>query len=132
MGRRPGPSSLAGLPVSVLEKEIRRRSKSLKTLQRKRDRFAKRLAALDAQIAAAGGDVSTGGRRSRPQNATTLVEAMSKTLSGKTMGVTELADAVRKNGYTSHAANFRTIVNQALIKHRKLFKKVSRGQYTSA
>lgn len=121
------------MPVSMLQKELRRRTRSLKTLQRKRDRLAKKLAAIDAQIAAAGGVAGGGGAaRTRARNSTTLVEAMSKTLSGKTMGVTELAEAVRKNGYQSNAANFRTMVNQALLKHRKLFKKVSRGQYTTA
>ncbi len=132
MGRRPGPSSLASLPVSVLQKEIKRRSKSLKSLERKRDKVAKKLASIEAQIAAAGGSAGSGGRRTRPQNSMTLVQAMSKTLAGKTMGVTELANAVRKDGYSSHAANFRTIVNQALLKHRRAFKKVSRGQYTTA
>lgn len=131
MGRRPGPSSLAGLSVTVLEKELRRRAKSLRTLERKRDKLAKKLASLDAQIAASGGS-SARGRRSRPQNSMTLVQAMEKSLAGKTLGVTELANAVKKDGYSSHAANFRTIVNQALIKHRKVFKKVSRGQYTTA
>lgn len=121
------------MPVSALQKELRRRSRSLKTLQRKRDRLAKKLATLDAQIAAAGGAVNGGGAaRTRARNSSTLVESMNKTLAGKTMGVTELADAVRKNGYQSGAANFRTMVNQALLKHRKLFKKVSRGQYTTA
>jgi hypothetical protein len=48
------------------------------------------------------------------------------------MGVTEAATAVQKAGYTTNAANFRTIVNACLIKHKKLFKKVSRGQYTAA
>lgn len=131
MGRRPGPSSLANLSVNVLEKELRRRAKSLRTLERKRDRLAKKLATVDAQIAAAGGS-SARGRRTRPQNSMTLVQAMAKSLAGKTLGVTELANAVKKDGYSSHAANFRTIVNQALIKHRKVFKKVSRGQYTTA
>jgi hypothetical protein len=48
------------------------------------------------------------------------------------MGVSEAADAVLKAGYQTNAANFRTIVNQTLIKNRSMFKKVGRGQYTAA
>jgi len=48
------------------------------------------------------------------------------------MGVTEAAEAVKKAGYKTNAANFRVIVNQALLKHRNKFKKVERGQYTAA
>ena len=53
-------------------------------------------------------------------------------LKGKTMGVTEVAQAVQQAGYRTSAANFRVIVNQSLIKHRRLFKKVARGKYTAA
>ena len=60
-----------------------------------------------------------------------LVEALQKTLKGKTMGVTEVTEAVQKNGYKTSAANFRTIVNQTLIKHPKTFKKIARGQYSA-
>jgi hypothetical protein len=45
--------------------------------------------------------------------------------------VTQVAAAVQKAGYKTFAANFRTIVNQTLIKNRKIFKKISRGQYTA-
>ena len=47
------------------------------------------------------------------------------------MGVTEVAKAVVDAGYMTTAANFRTIVNQCLTKHRKLFKKLGRGKYTA-
>jgi len=49
---------------------------------------------------------------------------------GKTMGVSEAADAVQRAGYKTSAANFRTIVNQTMLKSPKI-KKVSRGQYTA-
>ena len=38
-------------------------------------------------------------------------------------------DAVQRNGYRTTSPNFRTIVNQTLIKHTDRFKRVSRGQY---
>ena len=132
MGRRPGPSSLAGLSEAVILAELRRRTKVVKKLVRARNNAARKLARCEAALKAAGGGGSGSTGRTRPKNSMTLVEAMNKTLAGKTMGVTELAQAVKKFGYTSHAANFRTIVNAALIKHRKVFRKVTRGKYTTA
>lgn len=60
-----------------------------------------------------------------------LVEALVKVLTGRTMSVTEVTQAVQDAGYQTSSANFRTIVNQTLIKS-KAFKKVSRGKYTAA
>ena len=48
----------------------------------------------------------------------------------KEMSVTEAADAVRANGYITTSPNFRTIVNQALIRDAR-FKRVGRGLYTA-
>jgi hypothetical protein len=42
--------------------------------------------------------------------------------------VTDVVELVQKQGYKTTAANFRTIVNQALGK-KTLFKKISRGIY---
>jgi hypothetical protein len=69
--------------------------------------------------------------RSRPRNAGSLVEALKKLLTGKTMSVTEMAAAVQKAGYKTSSPNFRTIVNQTLINNKKDFKRVARGQYTA-
>ncbi len=59
-----------------------------------------------------------------------LVDALKKVLARKTLSVGEAATAVQRIGYRTKSANFRTIVNQALISNRAAFKKVSRGQYT--
>ena len=59
-----------------------------------------------------------------------LVDALAKVLKGKTMGVAEAGEAVKRVGYKTNAANFRTMVNIALIKGGK-FKRVDRGQYTA-
>ncbi|MCC6908574.1 MAG: hypothetical protein IT430_11570 [Phycisphaerales bacterium] len=72
------------------------------------------------------------GAVTRSENSMTLTESLQKVLKGKTMGVTEVAAAVQKAGYKTNSENFRTIVNQTLIKNPKMFKKVSRGQYTAA
>ena len=52
-------------------------------------------------------------------------------LKGKTMRVKEMPDAVKKEGYQTDAANFRTMITPALIKHTHIFKKVGRGEYTA-
>lgn len=75
--------------------------------------------------------VKAGGPRKRPKNDMNLAEALAKVLKGTTMGVTEVTSAVQKAGYKTSAENFRTIVNQTLIRDAR-FKKVSRGQYTAA
>ena len=76
-----------------------------------------------------GGPGAISGRR-RPQNATNLVEALSKVLTEKVMSVTDVTEAVQKAGYQTTSPNFRTIVNQALIASGK-FKRMGRGQYTA-
>lgn len=121
--------SLESLSTAQLQAEIRRRSGTLASLQRKRDRLAGKLAQVNAEIAAQGGVVGAGTRAS---NASSLVEAMQKVLDGKTMGVSEVADAVQAAGYVTTSPNFRVIVNQTFIKHKKVFKRVGRGQYTVA
>ena len=134
MAKRGRRSGLASLPTAAIERELRRRARRVLVLERRRDRIADKLAAMDAQIRAMGG--SSNGRmisgRKRPRNETNLAEALAKVLKGKTMSVTEVAGAVQRAGYRTSAANFRVIVNQNLIKHRDLFKKVGRGQYTAA
>ena len=67
----------------------------------------------------------------RGRNAMSLVESLAATLRGKTMGVSEVSDAVQQAGYKTTSPNFRTIVNQALIGNPKRFRKVARGQYTA-
>lgn len=130
------------MPVSVLEAELRRRERGVGRLLRRRAKLQARLDALDDMIRAHGGTAGggrgrggrggrrgRGGGRRRFKNEMNLAEALGKVLSGKTMSVTDAAEAVQRAGYRTSADNFRTIVNQALI--RGPFKKVSRGQYTA-
>lgn len=128
--------SVKNMSVADLEREITRRRKQAGRLMRQRAALLRRLSALDAKIAAAGGragKAATGGvdgRSRRFKNSMSLVEALTKVLTGKTMGVTEAAEAAKKAGYRTVSPAFRTIVNQALIASGK-FKRVSRGQYTA-
>jgi len=119
-----------------LQKEIRRRHRTVGTLQGRRDRLAQRVANLDNQIQEMGGSVNgslgggaRGGRRAR--NAKALPQALLAVLKGKTMRVTDAADAVLKAGYKTASKTFRVQVNIALAKNRKLFRRVGRGQYTA-
>lgn len=132
-----GTGGLGSLSIDQLQAEIERRGRGLNKLYKQHARAMAKVEAIEALIAKHGGE--TGGRatrrvaggRKRPKNEMNLVEALQKTLKGKTMGVTEVAEAVQKAGYKTSAANFRTIVNQTLIKNPKIFKKVARGQYSA-
>ena len=132
-------SSLDKLSTEQLEAELRRRERSAQRLVNKRERLLSQIADIDAELASygyeagelpSGGNGRRGGGRKRPKNEMSLVEALEKALKGKTMGVSEAADAAQKLGYRSSSANFRNIVNQTLLKHPDTFKKVGRGQYT--
>ncbi len=155
---RRGRVSLAGVSLAQLQAELDKRASEIDALHAERGQLVARLAEIDAALgtgsptktgrAAAGGTAKRGRGRpkgsknvvkkkkttrkstgKRPSNKMNLADSMGKVLKGKTMGVSELADAVQKAGYKTTAANFRTIVNQTLIRDDR-FKKVSRGQYT--
>lgn len=131
---------LASVSVGELKAEINRRKKRIRTLVSKRNRLVAQLQQLDSEIEAEGGAefvkmsaMGDGRRRGgggrRPRNEANLADSMAAVLNGKTMGVTELSEAVQKAGYRTSSPNFRTIVNQTLIKDKR-FKRVERGQYT--
>jgi hypothetical protein len=124
---------LAGVSVGALEAELRRRERVTSKLHRKRQRVLNNLARIEAEILANGGSLSGGGRRGggrRARNAQSLVDALKSLLNGKTMSVTDAAEAVQKAGYHTTSPNFRTMVNQSLLK-KEHFKRVGRGQYTA-
>ena len=133
-GRRSG-GGLSNLSVAELQAELRRRQRRVGTLVAKYKRAAAKAETLRRQIedlggSVNGGPVAVGGARRRPRNEMNLVDALHKVLSGKTMTVTDAAEAVQKAGYKTTSSTFRTIVNQTLINSGK-FKRVGRGQYTS-
>lgn len=124
-------SSVASMSTAELQAEISRRQSGVSKLMRKRDRLREQLAEVEAEIAEAdpGTSIPTGGKRHR--NESSLVEALAGVLDGVELTVTEMSEAVRAAGYMTTSPNFRTIVNQTLIKNPKLFKRVSRGVYTA-
>jgi hypothetical protein len=98
-----------------------------------------KLSRLESRISDYGGSIASAlgrgrgrGRRrgGRAHNEMSLPEALQRLLRGKTMSVTEASVAVQRAGYRTGAANFRTMVNAALLKGDR-FRKVSRGKYTS-
>lgn len=149
-----GGGGLRAASAGELQAELQRRSRDLAMLESKRDELLSKVEGIDAEIAAINGalGVSTTaprGRRSagrakagagirvtrmaggrRPRNDSSLEVALANTLKGKTMGVSEVAEAVQQAGYKTTSPNFRTIVNQTLIKS-DLIKKIGRGQYTA-
>ncbi len=141
-GRPPGSASLQRVSTDVLMREVARREREAGKLVQERERLLARIEEIDSELAAfgevpAGPGATTrvakkrGGKRGpRPKNSVTLEEAIVQTLGGKTMGVTEIAQAVLKSGYKTNAENFRTMVNQTLLRSDKI-KKVARGKYTT-
>ena len=68
------------------------------------------------------------GRRGNKPSLPVLLHSI---LRGKTMSVPEMADAAKKAGHKTKSKSFRTIVSLALLNHKPMFKRVSRGQYTA-
>lgn len=113
--------------------EVRRRERARTVALRQRGRLLHKLGTIDAHIRRLGGAAGAGRLaqgRIRPRNTRTLTEALEHVLTGKTMSVTEAAEAVRRTGYATNSNNFRTQVNIALIKSGG-FKRTGRGQYTA-
>ena len=125
------PSALGAVSMEELQAEMARRSKAVGRLERRRNRLIAEIGEIDKELASFGALSASGGVRRRPRNDLNLVDTLAKVLKNKTMSVTDAAQAARDAGYMTTAANFRTIVNQALIREKKVFKKVSRGQYTA-
>ncbi|MCW5774990.1 MAG: hypothetical protein KIS87_00900 [Phycisphaeraceae bacterium] len=143
--RRAG--ALSSLSTVALAAELQRRQNEMPAL---RNREAELMAELDSVRAELDGLGAGGGApglrrrrgaigrtgrggsgRKRPKNDANLETYLARVLKGKTMGVTEVAIAVKRAGYRTTSPNFRTIVNQTLIKSDKI-KKLARGKYTAA
>ncbi len=122
--RRRGPAVMS---TAELQAELRRRERGLSSLIKKRERAAARLEEIDREIASLGGAAMG---RKRAKNDQPLADALVDSLTGTTLSVTEVAQAVQHAGYRTTSPNFRTIVNQTLIKDKR-FKRVGRGQYTA-
>lgn len=124
------PSKLSGLSIGQLQHEVRRRERRLHSLHKKRESLAEQIQEIESQILTEGGDLAGLTGRTRPRNEQKLAEALASLLANKTLSVTEAAEQVQSAGYRTTSPNFRTIVNQTLLKDPR-FKRVSRGRYTA-
>jgi hypothetical protein len=136
--RKTGRAGLLAVSTSALEAELARRASEIGRLQKDRANAQARLDEIDERLGvlgSAGGTGATrrrrgGGGGRRPRNEMNLADSLASVLRGRKLSVTDLTEEVQKAGYRTSSPNFRTIVNQTLIKDPKRFKRVSRGVYT--
>lgn len=121
---------LSSISISELHTEIRRRQRHLDALHRKREKLSTQLREVEEQILQEGGAMGALTGRKRPRNEQNLADALADLLAKQTLSVTEASEQVQTAGYRTTSPNFRTIVNQTLLKDPR-FKRVGRGRYTS-
>lgn len=121
-------TKLGSISAAELHRELQRRERGVVTIRRRRERLLAKVKELDAQLRATG--VAVGGGNKRPKNEVPLADALASVLARRTMSVTEVCQAVQEAGYRTTSPNFRTIVNQTVIKDKR-FKRVGRGLYTA-
>lgn len=117
----------------MLKDQRSRKTKLLRertALQKKLEQLDRQIAGLDGAEAGNGAGYTRGGR---PRNTQSLPDAVHAAMKkgGKPMKVGDIVEAVESSGYQSSSANFRGIVNQALIKDDR-FTQHSRGVYKLA
>ena len=135
-GRRP---ALAAASIAVLERVLAKRRREVDRIQARRDRWAARLADIEAALAAVRGGRGPGrppaptaaprvARHRRAEG--TLADAVARVLkaAGAPMRLTAVADAVRAAGYKTGAKRFDKMVHKA-INRLATAKRVGRGQY---
>jgi hypothetical protein len=127
------PSSTAAMTIAQLQNVLNSRRAQLNQLMKERDRAQQRLQTIERQIARVAGrgmGNGSGGGGGRVRNAASLVQTMENILKGssKPMPVGDITQAVLKTGYKTNSANFRSIVNQTLIKEKQ-FSSAGRGLY---
>ena|ERR1700728_3799828 len=119
-----------GFSITQLEKMLDDQRSKLNGLTRARAKLQKRLDALDSRISSLGGPTG-GGAGGRARNKVSLNESIVAVLtrSGSAMSVGDIVDRVLARGYATTSPNFRSIVNQALIKDERFAKAGVRGSY---
>ena len=123
----------SGMSIAQLENLLAGRKAELTDKVRERTRLLARLEELEADIRRLGGSArgrgGRGGLAGRARNEKSLIETLEDVLKGgKPMKVGDITDAAQKSGYRSNSANFRSIVNQTLIKEKR-FGSAGRGLY---
>jgi hypothetical protein len=127
------PASGTNLTIAELERVLRLRKSEFAKLQLKRAALQRKLDSLEREIERLGGTSNGGSRRvagARPRNERNLPDTIEVVLrnAGKPLKVAEITDGVLAAGYRSGSANFRGIINQALVKDKR-FGQAGRGVY---
>lgn len=117
-----------GFSITQLEKMLDDQRSKLNGLTRARAKLQKRLDALDSRISSLGGPTGAGGRARNKVSLNDSIVAV-LTRSGSAMSVGDIVDRVLARGYATTSPNFRSIVNQALIKDERFAKAGVRGSY---
>lgn len=123
-----------GMSIAQLEQILAGRRAELNQKQREHGKLMAKLHQLEADIRRLGGTPGKRGRGglgvgTRARNEKSLLETLEDVLKGgKPMKVGDIAEAAQKSGYRSNSANFRSIVNQTLIKDKR-FTSAGRGLY---
>lgn len=124
----------SNLSITELEAILESRRKELHNLHKEHARLEKLLEDVDHKIRELEGAVTTSAvgqaNGGRAQNAKSLIEMMEQVLlaAGGPMKVADVAQKVIAAGYKTNSANFRGIVNQALIRDKQ-FICTARGWY---
>ena len=122
------PRSLfGGMSISQIESLLQQRRGELGKLRKQRAELERDMAKLDRKIESLGGGRSRGGRAKNQMSLTALMDEILQKAS-KPMQVGDILAKVEAAGYRSSSANFRSIINQTLIKDKR-FVAASRGLY---
>jgi hypothetical protein len=127
------PSSPSNLSLADIDRMIQGRRKDLNKLHEKRKKLQRELDRYDRSIAAIGGSNGRGlssraGRRPRNERSLrdTIAQVLEKVAGPTSVG--DILDKVQASGYRSSSANFRLMVNLALMKDKR-FQRAGRGLY---
>ena len=128
-------SRLSTMSIADLRQEIERRQKLLPKLIAQRDALNREIAALQGvETAKVGKPVKPKGpdkpgRRRQAKNTIGLADALALFMKGKKkVTVGEAMEGVMAAGYRSNARDFRSVVNNMLLKDKR-FRNVARGEF---
>ena len=123
------PKKTDAFSIAQLQAMIADRKSKIGGLKKQRGALQKQLAKVEKALALVTGQAGAkaGGRGANSKPLPDVIEDVLKA-NGKPMKVGDITAAVEKSGYISGSANFRGIVNQALIKDKR-FHAPERGFY---
>lgn len=123
---------LLNVPMAELRDEIRRRERLHEVLKRRHVRLAERLAALEEKMRSLGAAGVNDRKRSLEHdiaygNLGPMTVKAHELFQGRNVSIQEALAAMSASGYNTNSRS----VNMLLASNPKLFRRVSRGVYTS-